>query len=116
MTFERLVTAFLVIGSLSSSAQGPRDECPAGRRGAQCRARLQRQQQEVRTRTEAEKPAEVTPSTLLRPTKLDFIEGSNLTGQLNRAGGVYLYNRKELSMKTMIHKPENFRSEIVNPD
>lgn len=113
---QRLVAAVLLIGSLSSLAQGPRDECPAGRRGQQCRARVQRQQQRVEP-VAAKKEVEVTPETMLRPTtnRIDF-EGSNLTGQTNRAGGVYLYNRKDLAMRSMIHKPDNFRGEIVNPD
>ncbi|MFT3708238.1 MAG: hypothetical protein QM817_11345 [Archangium sp.] len=117
---KRLVTLFLVVGSLSSLAQGPRDECPAGRRGAQCRAQRQRQQQQRAAEqpvVAAKKETEVTQETLLRPTsnRIDF-EGSNLTGQTNRAGGVYLYNRKDLAVRTMIHKPDNFRSEIVSPD
>lgn len=50
--------------------------------------------------------------TLLRPARLDF-EGSKLTGQLNTAGGVYLYDRKQLTPRSMIHTPESFRAEII---
>lgn len=122
MNLKRLVTAALVIGSLSSLAQGPREACPRGQRGAQCRAR-QAQEKAQQRRAEpvvAEKQPELTPENLLRPasertTRLDFT-GSDIKGQLNKAGGVYLYNRKELSMRTMIHEPDNFRSEITNPD
>ncbi|MFO0596167.1 MAG: hypothetical protein U0228_12705 [Myxococcaceae bacterium] len=53
------------------------------------------------------------PAALQRPTRIEM-EGSNLTGQLNKAGGVYLYERKELAVRSMVQKPDNFRAAIVS--
>jgi hypothetical protein len=49
--------------------------------------------------------------TLRGPTRVTF-ETVDLKGQLNRSGAVYLYDRKELSTRSMVKTPDNFRDEI----
>jgi hypothetical protein len=46
------------------------------------------------------------------PTRIDF-DDRLIQGQTNKSGAVYLYDRKELKVRSMIKKRENFREEIV---
>lgn len=46
------------------------------------------------------------------PTRIDF-DDRLIQGQSNKSGAVYLYDRKELKIRSMIKKRENFRDEIV---
>jgi hypothetical protein len=46
------------------------------------------------------------------PTRIDF-DDRLIQGQTNKAGAVYLYDRKELKQRSMIKKRESFRDEIV---
>jgi hypothetical protein len=46
------------------------------------------------------------------PTRIDF-DDRLIQGQTNKSGAVYLYDRKELKIKSMVKKRENFRDEIV---
>lgn len=46
------------------------------------------------------------------PTRIDF-DDRLIQGQSNKSGAVYLYDRKELKVRSMIKKRENFRDEIV---
>ncbi|MBL8915629.1 MAG: hypothetical protein JNM17_33330 [Archangium sp.] len=46
------------------------------------------------------------------PTRIDF-DDRLIQGQSNKSGAVYLYDRKELKIRSMIRKRENFRDEIV---
>jgi hypothetical protein len=45
------------------------------------------------------------------PTRLDF-DDRLIQGQTNKAGAVYLYERKELKVRSMVRLRENFRPEI----
>jgi hypothetical protein len=47
------------------------------------------------------------------PTRIDF-DDRLIQGQTNKSGAVYLYDRKELNVKSMIKKRDNFRDEIVS--
>jgi hypothetical protein len=47
------------------------------------------------------------------PTRIDF-DDRLIQGQTNKSGSVYLYDRKELNVRSMIKKRENFRDEIVS--
>lgn len=47
------------------------------------------------------------------PTRLDF-DDRLIQGQTNRAGAVYLYERKELQVRSMVRLRENFRPEIYD--
>lgn len=46
------------------------------------------------------------------PTRIDF-DDRLIQGQTNKSGAVYLYDRKELKIRSMIKKRESFREEIV---
>ena len=46
------------------------------------------------------------------PTRLDF-DDRLVQGQTNRAGSVYLYDRKELKPEPMVKKRESFRTSII---
>lgn len=56
-------------------------------------------------------PAAAPPPTR-GPTRIDF-DDRLIQGQTNRAGAVYLYDRKELKTRSMVKKRESFREEIV---
>ena len=45
------------------------------------------------------------------PTRIDF-DDRLIQGQTNKAGAVYLYDRKELQVRSMVHLRESFRQEI----
>jgi hypothetical protein len=51
-------------------------------------------------------------SSVRGPTRIDF-DDRLIQGQTNKSGAVYLYDRKELKIRSMIKKRENFRQEIV---
>lgn len=46
------------------------------------------------------------------PARIDF-DDRLIQGQTNKSGSVYLYDRKELKVRSMIKKRETFREEIV---
>ena len=50
----------------------------------------------------------------LRYPKLIEIDPQQVTGQRNGAGGVYLYDRKQLKEKSMVHERESFRAELYD--
>src|SRR6478672_10002251 len=45
------------------------------------------------------------------PTRIDF-DDRLIQGQTNKAGAVYLYDRKELEVRSMVKLRESFRQEI----
>src|SRR5262249_39730682 len=47
------------------------------------------------------------------PTRIDF-DDRLVTGQTNKSGSVYLYDRKELKTASMLKMRESFREEIVS--
>jgi hypothetical protein len=47
------------------------------------------------------------------PTRLDF-DDRLIQGQGNKVGAVYLYDRKNLPLRSMVHQRTNFRDEIVS--
>jgi hypothetical protein len=51
------------------------------------------------------------PPPPVRVERIDM-EGSKVTGQHNSSGAVSLYERKQLTERSMIVKPDNFRAEI----
>lgn len=52
------------------------------------------------------------PAATRGPTRIDF-DDRLIQGQTNKAGAVYLYDRKELKTRSMVKKRENFRDEII---
>jgi hypothetical protein len=61
---------------------------------------------------EAAPVAENAPPTR-GPTRIDF-DDRLIQGQSNKSGAVYLYDRKELKVRTMVRRPESFRAEIID--
>jgi hypothetical protein len=47
------------------------------------------------------------------PTRIDF-DDRLIQGQTNKSGAVYLYDRKELQVKSMVKRRESFRQEILS--
>jgi len=47
------------------------------------------------------------------PTRLDF-DDRLIQGQGNKIGAVYLYDRKNLPLRSMVHMRLNFRDQIVS--
>jgi hypothetical protein len=47
------------------------------------------------------------------PTRLDF-DDRLVQGQGSKAGAVYLYDRKDLPLRSMVKQRENFRDQIAN--
>ncbi len=45
------------------------------------------------------------------PTRIDF-DDRMIQGQTNKAGSVYLYDRKQLTIPSLTKIPENFRAQI----
>ena len=45
------------------------------------------------------------------PTRLDF-DDRLIQGQSNKAGAIFLYDRKSLPLRSMVHEPTNFREAI----
>lgn len=46
------------------------------------------------------------------PARIDF-DDRLIQGQSNKSGSVYLYDRKELKIRSMLKKRESFREEII---
>jgi hypothetical protein len=57
--------------------------------------------------------AEAPPVQHHGPTRLDF-DDRLIQGQTNKAGAVYLYERKELKVRSMVRLRDNFRPEIYD--
>jgi len=60
----------------------------------------------------AEAPPADSAAPVRGPTRIDF-DDRLIQGQTNKSGSVYLYDRKELKIRSMVKKRENFRDEIV---
>ena len=63
------------------------------------------------------KPPEAPPApdpVQLRYPKIIEIDPAHVKGQYHQAGGVYLYERKSLPHKSMVHERESFREELIS--
>ena len=47
------------------------------------------------------------------PSRIDF-DDRLVQGQTNKSGAVYLYDRKELKVRSMVQRRDNFREEILS--
>ena len=62
---------------------------------------------------EAAPVKEVSAATAPRgPTRIDF-DDRLIQGQSNKSGAVYLFDRKESALRSMVHRRTSFRDEIV---
>ncbi|MCA3011696.1 MAG: hypothetical protein INH41_04775 [Myxococcaceae bacterium] len=57
-------------------------------------------------------PDSAAPAAPRGPARIDF-DDRLIQGQSNKSGAVYLYDRKELKVRSMVKKRESFRDEIV---
>lgn len=57
--------------------------------------------------------AQEAPAQLHGPARLDFTDPRLIQGQTNKAGSVYLYERKELKNRSMVKLREDFREELT---
>jgi len=55
---------------------------------------------------------EVTSVAPRGPTRIDF-DDRLIQGQTNKSGAVYLFDRKELSVRSMVQQRTSFRDQIV---
>jgi hypothetical protein len=62
-------------------------------------------------RAQAENTESQEQMTTRGPTRLDF-DDRLIQGQGNKVGAVYLYDRKNLPLRSMVHQPTNFRDQI----
>jgi hypothetical protein len=73
-------------------------------------------------RSAVPKPVEVAPPAPAKeasaataprgPTRIDF-DDRLIQGQSNKSGAVYLFDRKESALRSMVHRRTSFRDEIV---
>jgi hypothetical protein len=69
---------------------------------------------EVKSAPKAAAPAEPAPEesmTTRGPARLDF-DDRLVQGQSNKAGAIFLYDRKSLPLRSMVHTRTNFRDQI----
>jgi hypothetical protein len=64
----------------------------------------------IPTSTVSNSPPSGVPSR--GPTRIDF-DDRLIQGQTNKSGAVYLYDRKELKIRSMIKQRESFRDDII---
>jgi hypothetical protein len=60
----------------------------------------------------APQQASNSPAPARGPTRIDF-DDRLIQGQTNKSGAVYLYDRKELKVRSMVRQRESFREQIV---
>ncbi len=88
---------------------------PRGARNPKQRGAARRAEARPEPRSEAPAPeavAAASPSATRGPTRIDF-DDRLIQGQTNRSGSVYLYDRKELPLQSMVKKRLTFREQIV---
>lgn len=104
-TFLLAVCVFVVVGEAGVCHAGPKKKGPAP-------AAAKKAGPAAPVASEAP-PAEGAPApTVHGPSRIDF-DDRLIQGQTNKSGAVYLYDRKELKIRSMVKKRENFRDEIV---
>jgi hypothetical protein len=104
------LSALVVVSATSSFARPPKKAAPAAKKPGPS----------VPVGTGASMPEPSAPAAAdsggapasRGPARIDF-DDRLIQGQSNKSGAVYLYDRKELKIRSMIKKRENFRDEIV---
>ncbi|MDP1830301.1 MAG: hypothetical protein Q8L48_43955 [Archangium sp.] len=104
-----VLSALVVVGASNAFARPPKKAAPAAKKPPSV------------PNTPAPSMPEAAPApsadsggapAVRGPTRIDF-DDRLIQGQSNKSGAVYLYDRKELKIRSMIKKRENFRDEIV---
>ncbi len=107
---SRALCLTLCVLALSAEAGRPRSaRAPAKRRLAAAKAEPPAPKSEPAA---SESPAPAAPSATRGPTRIDF-DDRLIQGQTNRSGAVYLYDRKELPLHSLVKKRQTFREQIA---
>lgn len=110
MRHALLPCLLIVCAALSATAAPPKKKAPVAVPAA---ATGKKTPASVQSATPDAAPSGDAPQSSVRgPTRIDF-DDRLIQGQSNKSGAVYLYDRKELKIRSMIKKRENFREEIV---
>lgn len=109
MRHALLPCLLIVCAALSATAAPPKKKAPV----VPAAATGKKTPASVQSATPDAAPSGDAPQSSVRgPTRIDF-DDRLIQGQSNKSGAVYLYDRKELKIRSMIKKRENFREEIV---
>ena len=110
---DTLLPCLLVVCALFSasvSAAAPKKKAPVAVPAATPNKKTPAS---VQSATPESAPQGDAPQSSVRgPTRIDF-DDRLIQGQSNKSGAVYLYDRNEMKIRSMIKKRENFREEIV---
>jgi hypothetical protein len=110
---DTLLPCLLVVCAVSSasvSAAAPKKKAPVAVPAATPGKKTPPSMQSATP--EAAPQGDAPQSSVRGPTRIDF-DDRLIQGQSNKSGAVYLYDRKEMKIRSMIKKRENFREEIV---
>lgn len=114
-TYTGALLALLAVLLVSTTADAARRRRSARRpRSAPATQAVQQPQQTPRSEPEPRATAtrdEPAP-TSRGPARIDF-DDRLIQGQTNKSGAVYLYDRKELSVRSMVDHRKSFRDQII---
>lgn len=102
------LSALVLVVSFDAQAGAPKKKAPAAAKKAPAPAAAPAAAPQGAP--EGSTTAEGAP--VRGPTRIDF-DDRLIQGQTNKSGSVYLYDRKELKIRSMIKKRDNFRDEII---
>jgi len=109
------IAALLVLPAVSSAAARPpaAKKRPAAPAGAPTKAEEKAAAPEkATTAAPAGAPTGDVAVGPRGPTRIDF-DDRLIQGQTNKSGAVYLFDRKELSVRSMVRQRTSFRDQIV---
>lgn len=103
-------TLSLAVSEPAFAAQKKPKKAPAKAKAAEKKAAAKEKEKEPERAVE--KPAEVPqiapPGELRGPTRIDF-DDRLIQGQTNKSGAVYLFDRKETGISSMVKRRKSFR-------
>jgi hypothetical protein len=101
-----ILASLLPLSAYAGAPKGKKAPAAAGKKGAP----------NVKLKPVEEAPSETPQASAAPPsrgpTRIDF-DDRLIQGQTNKSGSVYLYDRKELKVRSMIKTRDSFREEIV---
>jgi hypothetical protein len=106
-----VVSAMVVLSSTAAFAGKPKKAAPAAKKPPPSAPSTAPAAPEAAPPAASADSGGAAPA-MRGPTRIDF-DDRLIQGQSNKSGAVYLYDRKELKIRSMIKKRENFRDEIV---
>lgn len=103
-------TMTLAVSAPAIAAQKKPKKAPAKAKAAEKKAAVKEKEKEPERAVE--KPTEVPqiapPGELRGPTRIDF-DDRLIQGQTNKSGAVYLFDRKETGISSMVKRRKSFR-------